>query len=118
MLKLGHIYGSDDSGYTIGELTTSYMRDVVDMEMVGQAHSSWHSHGTNGFYWVPSMEASPTGIRVDIMEDVSRNLVYGYTSTAFRGGTLWQFRASEFSGDYTFSNGCKFLSNLSGTGSC
>jgi len=113
-----YIYGSDESGYRIGELTTSYMRDVVDMQMVGQAHSSWHSHGTNSFYWVPSMESSAAGIRVDIMSDVSRHLTYGYTSTAFRGGTLWQFRASDFSGEYTFNNGCKFLNNLSGTGSC
>lgn len=35
-----YIYGSDKTGFTIGELSTSYMRNTVDMSMAGQAHSS------------------------------------------------------------------------------
>ncbi|MBR9906867.1 MAG: hypothetical protein GYB30_02305 [Gammaproteobacteria bacterium] len=108
-----YIYGSDESGYRIGELTTSYMRDVVDMQMVGQAHSSWHSHGTNSFYRLPSV-----GMKKDSWWDTNQQLQFGYTSTAGFQGGLWQFDASSFTGPHTYSNVCKFTTNLAGDYGC
>ncbi|EKE78271.1 hypothetical protein, partial [Idiomarina xiamenensis] len=108
-----YIYGSDDAGFTIGELSTSYMRNTVDMNMVGSAHSSWHSHGTNSFYWRPS-----AGLSNDTGWDVKSGLTYGYTSTSWNGGTLWQFNSGGFKGDHTWGNTCKYLTNLSGGAGC
>lgn len=98
---------------TTAELSTNYMRNKVEMRMEGQAHSSWHSHGTNSFYWRPSSDlADDTGL------DVRQSLVYGYTSTSWKKGRLWRFDSKNFEGDHTWSNTCKYLTNLTRGAEC
>ena len=85
----------------------------MDVVVIGKEYASWHSHGTNSFYWRPS-----AGIDNDTGWDVKGGFTYGYTSTTWSGGALWKFDSGGFKGDHDWSNTCKYLTNIAGEAQC